>query len=165
MTLWGTVAPQAPLSMGILQAGILEWVAMPFSRDLPNPGIEPRSPYNSSIPWQVSLSCSSCQELSPQPLDGPLLFIGSPLRCHPFRAQLHLVGTPPASSCFLFSSLTITKTYLVYCLFTSSGLSPIKHINLWVGEGTSDYSLYVTSTQNNPQAKEPSANALQQMLK
>ena len=29
----GTVAPlQAPLSMGILQARILEWVAMPFSR-------------------------------------------------------------------------------------------------------------------------------------
>ena len=29
---------------GILQAGILEWGAVPFSRDLPNPGIEPRSP-------------------------------------------------------------------------------------------------------------------------
>ena len=27
-----TVAHQAPLSMGILQAKILEWVAMPFSR-------------------------------------------------------------------------------------------------------------------------------------
>ena len=29
---------------GILQAKILEWVASPFSRDLPNPGIKPRSP-------------------------------------------------------------------------------------------------------------------------
>ena len=29
---------------GILHGGILEWVAMPSSRDLPNPGIEPRSP-------------------------------------------------------------------------------------------------------------------------
>ena len=29
---------------GILQARILGWVAFPFSRDLPNPGIEPRSP-------------------------------------------------------------------------------------------------------------------------
>ena len=28
----------------ILQARILEWVAISFSRDLPNPGIEPRSP-------------------------------------------------------------------------------------------------------------------------
>ena len=41
-TLW-TVAHQAPLSIGILQAGILEWVAIPFSRNLPNPGIEPAS--------------------------------------------------------------------------------------------------------------------------
>ena len=29
---------------GILQARILEWVATPFSRDLPNPRIEPWSP-------------------------------------------------------------------------------------------------------------------------
>ena len=39
-----TVACQAPLSMEILQATILERVAIPFSEDLPNPGIEPRSP-------------------------------------------------------------------------------------------------------------------------
>ena len=37
-------ARQASLSMEILQATILEWVAIPFSEDLPNPGIEPRSP-------------------------------------------------------------------------------------------------------------------------
>ena len=29
---------------GILQARILEWVAFPYCRNLPNPGIEPRSP-------------------------------------------------------------------------------------------------------------------------
>ena len=29
---------------GSLQARILEWVAFPFSGDLTNPGIEPRSP-------------------------------------------------------------------------------------------------------------------------
>ena len=29
---------------GTLQARILEWVAIPFFRDLPNQGIEPRSP-------------------------------------------------------------------------------------------------------------------------
>ena len=28
----------------ILQARILEWIAIPFLGDLPNPGIEPRSP-------------------------------------------------------------------------------------------------------------------------
>ena len=31
---------QAPLSVGILQARILERVAMPSSRDLPNPGVK-----------------------------------------------------------------------------------------------------------------------------
>ena len=30
--------------MGIFQARILEWVAIPFSGDLPNPGIEPKFP-------------------------------------------------------------------------------------------------------------------------
>ena len=40
-----TVARPARLSMGILQVRILEWVARPSSPgDLPNPGIEPRSP-------------------------------------------------------------------------------------------------------------------------
>ena len=38
-----TVAQQALLSMGILQAGILEWVAMPSSRGSSQPGIKPRS--------------------------------------------------------------------------------------------------------------------------
>ena len=43
-TLW-TVARQFPLSMGlILQAGILEWVAMPSPPgDLPDPGMESMS--------------------------------------------------------------------------------------------------------------------------
>ena len=44
-TLW-TVPHQAPLSMGffiLLQARMLEWVAIPPPGDLPNPGIEPVS--------------------------------------------------------------------------------------------------------------------------
>jgi len=39
-----TVARQAPLSKGVLQARILEWVAMPSSRGSPQPRIKPRSP-------------------------------------------------------------------------------------------------------------------------
>ena len=39
-----TVTCQAPLSMGIHQTRILDWVAMGPSRDLPNPGIKPKSP-------------------------------------------------------------------------------------------------------------------------
>ena len=40
MTPW-TVAYKAPLSMGILLARILEWVAMPYSRGSSQPRIEP----------------------------------------------------------------------------------------------------------------------------
>ena len=49
-----TVARQAPPSMGILQARILEWVAMHFFRVLPSPGIEPRSPalQAASLPFE-----------------------------------------------------------------------------------------------------------------
>ena len=43
VTLW-TVVHQAPLSMGLLQAQILEWVACPLPGDLLNPGIKPTSP-------------------------------------------------------------------------------------------------------------------------
>ena len=39
-----SIACLAPLSMGILQARILEWLAIPSSRDLPNPGIKLRHP-------------------------------------------------------------------------------------------------------------------------
>ena len=34
---------------GILQARILKWVAMPSSRDLPNPGIKPISPESPAL--------------------------------------------------------------------------------------------------------------------
>ena len=45
VTLW-TVAHQAPLSMGILQARILEWVAMPSSRRIfPTQGLNPGLPH------------------------------------------------------------------------------------------------------------------------
>ena len=42
VTAW-TVAHQAPLSMGILQARILEW-DMPSPGDIPEPGVETTSP-------------------------------------------------------------------------------------------------------------------------
>ena len=37
-------SPPGSFVHGILQARILEWVAIPSSRDLPGPGIEPTSP-------------------------------------------------------------------------------------------------------------------------
>ena len=57
-----TEAHQAPLSVGILQARILEWVAIPLSRDLQDPRIEPRSSAlqadsTSSNTYQVFIIC------------------------------------------------------------------------------------------------------------
>ena len=46
---------------GILQARILEWVVSPFSGDLPNPGIEPRS---------LALQADS---LPPEPQGNPII--------------------------------------------------------------------------------------------
>ena len=43
MTLW-PVACQVPQSLGILQARIMERLSCPLPGDLPNPGIESRSP-------------------------------------------------------------------------------------------------------------------------
>ena len=42
--LFGTLLTAARHVHGILQAKILEWAAMPSSKDLPDPGIKPRSP-------------------------------------------------------------------------------------------------------------------------
>ena len=58
VTLW-TGVHQAPLSLGILQARILEWIAMPPRPppgDLPNPEIESRSPtlQVDSLPTETS---------------------------------------------------------------------------------------------------------------
>ena len=48
VTPW-TVAHQAPLSMVSLQAGILDWVPFSSSRNLPNPGIKPKSPVSPAL--------------------------------------------------------------------------------------------------------------------
>ena len=69
---------------GILQVRVLEWVAFPFSRDLPNPGMEPRSPL-----LQVDSLPAKPQEkpkntvmgsltLLPEDLPDPGIKLGSP---------------------------------------------------------------------------------------
>ena len=59
----GTVARQAALSMGVIQAQILDWVAIPSPGALPGPGSKPtslRSPalgrfFTPSAPWEARL--------------------------------------------------------------------------------------------------------------
>ena len=56
-TLWDPTDCSPPGSSvhGILQARILEWVAIPISKDIPYPGIEPRSPalQADSLPFEL----------------------------------------------------------------------------------------------------------------
>ena len=66
---------------GILQARMLEWVAIPFSRDLPDPGIKPGSPtlLADSLPSE-SLGKPRIVELilSPGDLPDQRIKLGSP---------------------------------------------------------------------------------------
>ena len=48
MTLW-SAARQAPLSMGFLRQEYWSWLLFPPPGDLPNPGIEPRSPMSPEL--------------------------------------------------------------------------------------------------------------------
>ena len=71
VTPW-TVAHQVPLSKGFSRQRILEWVAMPFSRDLPNPGIEPKflmfpvltgRLFTTSATWEAHIFSTGMQRL------------------------------------------------------------------------------------------------------
>ena len=89
---------------GILQARILEWVAITISRDLPNPGTEPRSP---ALQVDSLLSLfSSVQSLS--------------------RAQLFV--TPWTAECQV--SLSITNSRSLLKLMSIKLVMPSNHLIL-----------------------------------
>ena len=104
-SLW-TVACQAPLSMGILQARILEWVAVLPLGNLANPGPEPTSLmspalagrfFTASATWEApcSLLPVNCSFLIsflgslPWFFPSPILCFPSAL-CYPPHCPLHL---------------------------------------------------------------------------
>ena len=60
VALW-TVACQAPLSVGILQARALEWVKKVASRGLPDPGIEPASLMSPALVGGFFTPCSTLE--------------------------------------------------------------------------------------------------------
>ena len=98
VTPW-TVARQAPLSMGVLQARILEWVACPPPGDLPNPGIKPRSPtlQAESLPSEPPGKPKNTGVGSPSLLQGNFLTNESNwglLHCRQILYQLNHPGSP-----------------------------------------------------------------------
>ena len=68
------VACQGPLAMGILQARIMEWIAISFSSNLPDPGIEPASV---ASPELASRFVTTAQWLKKMVLKNMLLFSSS----------------------------------------------------------------------------------------
>ena len=94
---------------GILQARVLQWVPMPSSRDLPNPGIEPTSLV--SLNWQAdSLPLSHLG--SPALGNGSFFSAG---RCHSFYFTPSSLGFGEWGSYHVtakpgFSSVTVTPT-------------------------------------------------------
>ena len=59
-------SPPGSSTRGISQARILEWVAISSSRDLPNPGIEPRSPASSALKGEFFTTEPPGKPKSPQ---------------------------------------------------------------------------------------------------
>ena len=68
VTFW-TVALQAPLSMGFLQARILEWVAVLPPGDLPDPGIKRTSLTSAALAGRFFITSTIWE--------APLGFLGS----------------------------------------------------------------------------------------
>ena len=83
-----TVASQPPLSMGILQGKILEWVAIPFSRDIPDWG------------WDPSLLCLLHWQAGSLPLVPP----GKPILPAVPSNSHHYLLIGPFSLCFCIVS-------------------------------------------------------------
>ena len=60
VTLWTVCSPPGSSVRGILQARMLEWIPIPFSGDLPDPGIEPWSSASQadSLPFELQGSAN-----------------------------------------------------------------------------------------------------------
>ena len=86
---------------GILQARILEWVAISLSRNLPNPGTEPKSPalQVDSLPSELPGKPSSVFEVPkasvPSASTSPLLRPAPPLSLHECRQNIFAGSNSP----------------------------------------------------------------------
>ena len=68
-------SPPGSFVHGILQARILEWVAMSFSRDLPDPGIKPVSLASPALAGGF-FTTSATWEVIELPYDQAVLLLG-----------------------------------------------------------------------------------------
>ena len=142
-----TVALQAPLSMWILRARIVEWVPCPPPGDLPNPGIEPRSPelQADSLPFELPVKRIRVTELN------WTQWLRLPMQTHARRTGmcgsangLHYLGSGwvcPSVQWWLLDWILGSQTgtrraVLTHSCRDSSGLetdvhSQLIHVNVW----------------------------------
>ena len=106
-TLW-TVACQAPLSMGILQAKIPEWVAMPSF-----PGTFPTQGSNLGL-----LPLLHCRRI---------LYLWATGEAHAFHKTVSIFIWNPSFSIFLISSYEI---FLIHLIFTRTCIHDLIFISL-----------------------------------
>ena len=120
----------------ILQARILEWVALPFSGDLPNQGIEPRSPA-----LQADSLPAEPQEKRIHLIICPLLF---------FPLSLSLSRFPRLILCFSHFSMLLSFLFLcIFFNFQFSSVRSLSHVWLFATPWTAAHqaSLSITNTQ------------------
>ena len=92
---------------GIFQARTLEWAAVPFTRDLPEPGAEPASPALQADGRRSQRGSPGTSAWLPLPVDGP------PAR----HTRLPALAPGPAASSLAASSLSLA--FLSRCLQSS----------------------------------------------
>ena len=100
--------PARLLCLWILQARILEWVAIPFSGDLPDPGIELPALQGDSLPREP---------------------LGKPLSCCVLVSQLCLTVCDPMR-CNMQASLSFTIYWSLFKLMSSELVVPTNHLIL-----------------------------------
>ena len=152
-TLWDTVDHSPPGSSvhGILQARILQWVAMPSSRHLPNPGTEPVSLMSPALAGGLFTTSASWEALYiPQPCSkpstDPMAFSSGSLAWHTkvHTSWLQTASSPyilPFSSDFLNSLLVSWKLHVLSCALPCSPsdwrvLQPIPHLTNFSSDKT-----------------------------
>ena len=116
-------SPPGSSVCGILQTRILEWVAISFPRDLPDPGIEPESPalQVDSSPPEPPSSCSEC--VISLILSSVSLFSSVSLVCCLFLQECFSFATVFSSSDWFFYSFSSSLIKLCSSILFLSSVS------------------------------------------
>ena len=121
------VTPMEYTVHGILQARILEWIAFPFSRDLPTPGIEPRFPTLQVDSLPAEPQGKPKQRAGKKKI--PFIFeksklCNSRMRCINFRKifwdRYHIIGSMLPGSRLYSHEITLYSSFTIFSITRSN---------------------------------------------